>query len=119
LEVRLRQSRRPFGGIERRGTVYRARYHGPDGCRYEAPHLFVARIDAEHWLAEVHRDIASDVWRPPQKETVSGHELESLSGGSLVTAGMVERYQHANKTARARLAENMSKLADRESWTSR
>jgi hypothetical protein len=29
------------------------------------------------------------------------------------TAGMVEHYQHANKTARARLAENMSKIADR------
>ena len=43
----MTQSRRPFGGIERRGTVYRARYHGPDGCRYEAPHLFVARIDAD------------------------------------------------------------------------
>jgi len=28
------------------------------------------------------------------------------------TAGMVERYQHANKTARARIAQNMSRLAD-------
>ena len=26
--------------------------------------------------------------------------------------GMVERYQHANKTARARIAQNMSRLAD-------
>ena len=76
----MRQSRRPFGGIERRGTVYRARYHGPDGCRYEAPHLFVARIDAEHWLAEVHRDIASDVWRPPQKEAGTGSEMAFLTG---------------------------------------
>ena len=28
------------------------------------------------------------------------------------TAGMVERYQHADRTSRSRLAENMSKLAD-------
>ena len=38
-------------------------------------------------------------------------ELKAMMGHA--TAGMVERYQHANKTARARLAENMSKLADR------
>jgi integrase len=37
-------------------------------------------------------------------------ELKAMMGHA--TAGMVERYQHANKTARARLAENMSKLAD-------
>jgi hypothetical protein len=51
----VRQStRRPFGGIERRGTAFRARYHGPDGDRYEGPYLFAARVDAEYWLAEVH-----------------------------------------------------------------
>ena len=37
-------------------------------------------------------------------------ELKAMMGHA--TAGMVERYQHVNKTARARLAENMSKLAD-------
>lgn len=28
------------------------------------------------------------------------------------TAGMVERYQHATRASRSRLAENMSKLAE-------
>lgn len=37
-------------------------------------------------------------------------ELKAMMGHT--TAGMVERYQHANRTARSRLAENMSKLAD-------
>ena len=37
-------------------------------------------------------------------------ELKSMMGHA--TAGMVERYQHANRASRARLAENMSKLAD-------
>jgi integrase len=37
-------------------------------------------------------------------------ELKAMMGHA--TVGMVERYQHANKTARARLAENMSKLID-------
>ena len=76
----VRQSRRPFGGIERRGTVFRARYHGPDGDRYEGPHLFAARVDAEHWLAEVHREIASGNWRPPHKDSAKGSELDLLSG---------------------------------------
>ncbi len=37
-------------------------------------------------------------------------ELEAMMGHA--TAGMVERYRHANKTARAWPAENMSKLVD-------
>lgn len=37
-------------------------------------------------------------------------ELKAMMGHT--TAGMVERYQHANRTARARLATNMSKLVD-------
>jgi integrase len=76
----MRQSRRPFGGIERRGTAFRARYHGPDACRYEAPHLFAARIDAEYWLAEVHREIAGGNWRPPPKDAPKGSDLDVLSG---------------------------------------
>jgi hypothetical protein len=37
-------------------------------------------------------------------------ELKAMMGHA--TAALVEQYQHANKTARARLAENMSKLVD-------
>lgn len=37
-------------------------------------------------------------------------ELKAMMGHA--TAGMVERYQHANRTSRSRLAENMSKLVD-------
>jgi len=37
-------------------------------------------------------------------------ELKAMMGHA--TAGMVERYQHANRASRSRLAENMSKLVD-------
>jgi integrase len=37
-------------------------------------------------------------------------ELKAMMGHA--TAGMVERYQHANRTSRSRLGENMSKLVD-------
>lgn len=35
-------------------------------------------------------------------------ELKAMMGHT--TAGMVERYQHTNRTSRSRLAQNMSKL---------
>ncbi len=76
----MAQSRRSFGGIERRGSAFRARYSGPDGHRYEGASLFAARIDAEYWLAEVHRDIMNGVWRPPYKGSAKGSELGFLSG---------------------------------------
>jgi integrase len=38
-------------------------------------------------------------------------ELKAMMGHA--TAGMVERYQHANRASRSRLAANMSKLVDR------
>lgn len=37
-------------------------------------------------------------------------ELKAMMGHA--TAGMVERYQHATRASRSRLAENMSKLAE-------
>ncbi len=76
----MAQARRSFGSIEPRGAAWRCRYVGPDGRRYEAPHLFVRHTDAEYWLAQVQREILSDTWRPPQKESDKGSELDFLSG---------------------------------------
>lgn len=60
------QQRRSFGSIERRSGYFRA-HRGPDRLRYESPHLFSERIDAERWLTEVHRTISREEWRPPVK----------------------------------------------------
>ena len=71
---------RSFGTIERRLGGLRARYWGPDGVRYDSPHLFTARIDAEAWLSATHREIELKTWRPPQKESIKGSELDFLAG---------------------------------------
>lgn len=76
----MAHKRRLFGSIERRPGGYRARHVGVDGRRYDAPHLFLTRIDAEGWLSEVHREVLQGTWRPPQRDTGQGSELEFLSG---------------------------------------
>lgn len=72
--------KRSFGTIERRAAGFRARYWGPDGVRYDSPHLFSARLDAEAWLAATHRSIEREEWRPPQKAGNEGSELNFLGG---------------------------------------
>ena len=76
----MAQKRRAFGTVEERWGVFRARYNGPDRRRYEAPHAFVARIDAEYWLAQIHRDITRGDWRPPAPASVKGADLDTLAG---------------------------------------
>ena len=72
--------RRSFGSIEQRSGYFRARYVGPDQGRYEAPHGFVSKIDAEYWLAEIHREIVREEWRPPQKDVEADPEVGSVAG---------------------------------------
>ncbi|MFN8212087.1 MAG: hypothetical protein U0R27_00395 [Candidatus Nanopelagicales bacterium] len=74
------QERRAFGSIERRSGYFRARYVGPDRQRYDAPHLFSERIDAEFWLGEVHRSIERQEWRPPVKVKGRPDDLDTLAG---------------------------------------
>ena len=71
---------RSFGTIERRSGGLRACYWGPDGVRYDSPHSFSVRLDAEAWLAATHRAIERGAWRPPQKESEKGSELDFLDG---------------------------------------
>lgn len=74
------QERRSFGSIERRSGYFRARYVGPDRQRYDAPHLFSDRIDAEFWLGEVRRSISRQEWRPPVKVKGRPDDLDTLVG---------------------------------------
>ena len=71
---------RSFGTIERRSGGLRARYWGPDGVRYDSPHSFSVRLDAEAWLAATHRAIERGAWRPPQKESEKGSGFDFLDG---------------------------------------
>ncbi len=59
-------SKRVFGEISRLPSGrYRARYTGPDGSRHSAAVTFVAKIDAEGWLADQERLISRGDWRRP------------------------------------------------------
>jgi integrase len=44
---------------------HQARYTGPDGRSYRAPHTFDTHGDAETWLARMRSDISREVWQPP------------------------------------------------------
>jgi len=100
----MAQKRRAFGTIEERWGVYRARYIGPDRRRYEAPHAFVARIDAEFWLAQVQRDITREAWRPPMPSRVKGADLDTLAGYA--------RHCLAERDLTPRTREEYTKLLD-------
>jgi integrase len=58
--------RRGFGRIQALPSGrYRARYTGPDGVLHNAPSTYETRLDAEGWLTDERRLIASDAWTPP------------------------------------------------------
>ena len=60
-------SRRSFGRLRRlRSKRWLAGYIGPDNALHHAPHTFVAKIDAEAWLAEERRLISVGGWTPPK-----------------------------------------------------
>lgn len=66
-----RPFKRAFGEISKLPSGrFRARYMGLDLNRYSAPSTFVARIDAESWLAEVNRRMSRGEWTPPKPEPV-------------------------------------------------
>jgi integrase len=62
-----RRPARTFGEITKLPSDrFRARYWGPDGQRYNAPHTYVARTDAEGWLADQERAISRGDWELPR-----------------------------------------------------
>lgn len=101
----MARQRRSFGSIEKRAGYFRARYVGPDQRRYEAPRAFVARIDAESWLADVQRQIARDEWRPPLTTLDKGSELSFLAGYA--------RHCLGERDLTPRTREEYSKLLER------
>jgi integrase len=55
-----------FGSVDKLATGYRARYYGPDGCRYRAPVLFQTKAAARAWLSLRHSEIVRNAWMPPE-----------------------------------------------------
>jgi integrase len=62
--------KRGFGQITRLPSGrYRARYTGPDMTLHNAPSTFDTMLDAEAWLADERRLVASGAWTSPKSRT--------------------------------------------------
>ncbi len=102
-------ARRQFGQISRLPSGrYRARYADPDGretpsgepLRYNAPHTFASKDDAEAWLVDERRTIAADSWTPPSARredrlaaptTVGDYTAHWLAGRKVKGRPLAER----------------------------
>lgn len=63
-------TRRSFGRLRKRTSGrWQAGYVGPDGRVHNAPQTFIAKIDAEAWLAAERKRIEADEWTPPIERT--------------------------------------------------
>lgn len=61
-----KRSRRSFGKIKKLPSGrYQASYLGPDGERHNGPVTFLAKMDADQWLAMRQAEIVEHKWKPP------------------------------------------------------
>ena len=89
-------ARRGFGYLRRLPSRrWQASYLGPDTVRHKALDTFEARTDAEAWLAEERRLVATRDWRPPERRvrrdlSFEAYALSWLNGRELKpsTAGL-------------------------------
>lgn len=83
--------KRGFGEIERlpSGRI-RARYTGPDLRRHSAPITFETRLDAEAWLVDERRLIASGEWLPTDRRGVP-QVTSDLTFGEYAETWLAER----------------------------
>ena len=83
--------KRGFGEIERlpSGRI-RARYTGPDLQRHSAPITFETKLDAEAWLVDERRLIASGEWLAPDRRGVP-QATSDLTFGEYAETWLAER----------------------------
>jgi integrase len=93
-----------FGSVDKLATGYRARYYGPDGRRYKAPTLFLAKQDARGWLALRQSEIIRKAWTPP--------EAEQPATRKLTLAAYAEQWM-AQRELKDRTREHYRKLLDK------
>ncbi len=103
---RTKAARRNFGRIQQLASGdYRARYVGPDTLLHRASHLFVAKIDAESWLAAEARLISSGTWTPPTDR--------ARARQAVITFGPFAAEWLASRTLKPRTVEHYQRLLDR------
>jgi integrase len=99
-------NRRSFGRLRRgRSKRWQAAYIGPDNTLHYAPTTFVAKIDAEAWLAEERRLISVGAWTPP--------EHRDLLTTNVTLAAYAAPWL-ADRTLKPRTREHYQSLLDRQ-----
>lgn len=79
------QRRRAWGSIKRKSSGYQASYVGPDDQRHLAPTIFMAKVDAEVWLAKERRLIDLDEWTSPLAREDAAREAELRAKAAALT----------------------------------
>ena len=79
------QRRRTWGSIKKLRSGYHASYAGPDDQRHYAPTVFMAKVDAEVWLARERRLIDLDEWTSPQAREDAAREAEVRAKAASLT----------------------------------
>jgi integrase len=103
--VLIMARRRSFGRIRQgRSKRWEAAYIGPDNTLHHAPATFVAKIDAEAWLAEERRLISVGAWTPPEHR-------DALT--VTVTVAAYAKPWLADRTLKPRTRDHYQHLLDR------
>ena len=77
---------RAFGTLRRLPSrKYQASYVGPDGVRQYAPATFVAKVDAEGWLAAERRLVEGGAWTSPAARRAEREAADLVRAAALVT----------------------------------
>jgi integrase len=98
-------SRRSFGRLRRlRSKRWQAAYIGPDNALHHALTTFVAKIDAEAWLAEERRLISVGGWTPPEHRSILT---------TTITLAQYAKPWLADRTLKPRTREHYQSLLDR------
>jgi integrase len=96
----MSKSRRQFGYVRRLPSKrWHASYAGPDLARHSAPYTFDTKLDAEAWLTDERRIIASGNWIAPNrrreaKEALLPPTLADYSAGWLKSRTLRARTRH-------------------------
>jgi integrase len=99
-----RQNHRGFGAIKKLPSGrYHASYVGPDQTRHNGPTTFTAKVDAEAWLAQEQRLIATGEWEPPT-------DRKALQAARNVTFGGYAETFLAERTLKPRTRQHYRSL---------
>ena len=95
----MTQKRRSWGKLRTIGSgrIHASYISSEDGQRYNAPHTFDSRMDAEAWLASERRLIEMGVWTPPVERL-----KRKAAAGVTVRQFAAEWLEHRDLTPKTR-----------------